>query len=423
VKSVLLVAATTGYQTRAFEAAAHALGVALVYATDRCDRLDDPWRDGAVAVSFSDPDRATRTIVDALQGAAPAGVLALGDGAAVIAAQVAEAIGLPWHTAAGARIARDKLLARGRLLAAGMPVPWFVAVDVGEPLELVADRIRFPCVVKPAALSASRGVMRADDPAALASALARLERLLRGSPDTAGPGGAGERRALIEGFISGREYALEGVMDHGVLHVLAIFDKPDPLDGPYFEETIYVTPPALPEPTQRAMGGVIGHGAHAFGLIHGPVHAECRLNAHGIFVLEIAARPIGGLCARSLQFRSPASGHLSLEELLLRHAVGESLEGCALAAGASGVMMIPVPRRGHFRHAEGLDAARALDGIEDVVITAKPGQLLEPWPEGHTYPGFIFARAPMPEQVVTTLRRAHATLRFDLNTSLPLVSR
>jgi hypothetical protein len=225
---------------------------------------------------------------------------------------------------------------------------------------------------------------------------------------------------LIEGFIPGREYALEGVMDRGTLHVLAVFDKPDPLDGPFFEETIYVTPPLLSEPTQRAMAGVMAHASLALGLSHGPVHAECRINENGIFVLEVAARPIGGLCARSLRFASPGGASATLEELLLRQAAGGTLEGYAREGRASGVMMIPVPGRGHFRRVDGLDEAARVEGIDEIVVTARPGQLLEPWPEGHSYPGFIFGRAALPEQVTAALRRAHARLRFVLDASLPL---
>jgi biotin carboxylase len=422
VKRVLLFTTTTGYQTRAFEDAARATGVELVYATDHCHRLDDPWRDGAVPVKFTAPERSTRAIVEALRGRAIDGVLAVGDGPALLAAHAAEALGVPWHSPAGAAAAHDKLAARGRLMMAGLPVPWFVSLDVGEPVARVADRLRFPCVVKPAALSASRGVMRADTPDALDEAIERLTTLLR-APDVVALRDPALTRILVEGFIPGREYALEGVMDRGSLHVLAIFDKPDPLDGPYFEETIYVTPPMLGEPAQRAMAGTIAHAALALGLRHGPVHAECRINEHGVFVLEIAARPIGGLCARSLRFVSADSTRLSLEELLLRQAAGEPLDGCAREPGAAGVMMIPVPGRGRFHRVEGIEDARGIEGIEDIVITAKPGQLLEPWPEGHSYPGFIFVRAPLPERAVRLLRDAHARLRFVLDRSIPLAPR
>lgn len=417
---ILIATSTTGYQTRAFEDAARTLGVELVYATDHCHRMADPWRDGAVSVRFDDPAGAARAVETALGGRALDGVIGIGDRPAVTAAWVAARLGLPWHPPAATECSRSKLRSRGRFVAAGLPVPWFVAIRRGDDLATVAHRLRFPCVVKPAALSASRGVMRADTPDDLARALSRLDALLA-APDVAALRDPENDQIVIEGFIPGREYALEGLLVRGTLHVLAIFDKPDPLEGPVFEETIYVTPPILPEPAQRAMAGTVAHAARALGLWHGPVHAECRLNETGIYVLEVAARPIGGLCARALRFVSPSGEDVSFEALLLRHASDESLEGYAREAQASGVMMIPVPGRGRVRAVEGVDRARAVAGIDDVVITAKPGQLLEPLPEGHSYPGFIFARRPLPEQAIAALRQAHAALSFRLDAAVPLV--
>jgi biotin carboxylase len=418
---ILIATSTTGYQTRAFEAAARALGVELVYATDQCHRLADPWRDGAVGVRFHDPEGSARAVEAALAGRTLDGVIGIGDRPAVVAACVAARLGLPWHPPAAAECSRSKLRSRGRFVAAGLPVPWFVAIGRGDDLAAVADRLRFPCVVKPAALSASQGVMRADTPEELARALARLDALLS-APDIAVLRDPENDQIVIEGYVPGREYALEGVLIHGTLHVLAIFDKPDPLDGPVFEETIYVTPPILPDPTQRAMAGTVAHAVRALGLWHGPVHAECRVNETGIYVLEVAARPIGGLCSRALRFVSPAGEEVSFEALLLRHACGESLEGYGREAEASGVMMIPVPGRGRFRAVEGVEQARAIAGIDDVIITAKPGQLLVPLPEGHSYPGFIFARRPLPEQAVVALRAAHAALTFRLDAAVPLMT-
>jgi biotin carboxylase len=260
--------------------------------------------------------------------------------------------------------------------------------------------------------------MRADNPDALEHAIARLRRLLQ-APDIVASRDPAHARVLIEGYVPGREYALEAIVDRGVLHVLAVFDKPDPLEGPFFEETIYVTPAALPAATERLAAGVVAHAVHALGLTHGPVHAEFRINGDGVFVLEAAARPIGGLCARALRFEA-AGRSLAFEELLLRHARGERLDGCVRERRASGVMMVPVPARGHFRDVEGVADARTVPGVEEIVVTAKPGQLMEPWPEGHSYPGFIFARADLPEQVTAALREAHRRLRIRLDTAVPL---
>jgi hypothetical protein len=425
--SVLLFATTTGYQTRAFEVAAKALGVRLVYATDRCRGLDDPWRDHAVPVRFYDIDRSVHAVVRAVQDDPPVGVLAVGDRPARLAAHAARVLGLPFHPPFGAEVAASKLMTRGRLLAHGLPVPWFASFPVTASLDEFADRVRFPCVLKPVAMSASRGVMRADSPEEFVTRLERLKAILA-APDVRAERNPAHDDVLVEGFVPGLEYALEGVMDRGALRVLAIFAKPDPLDGPFFEETIYVTPPGMPPAAEHALASAVADAALAMGLHHGPVHAECRVNELGVFVLEIGARPIGGLCARALQFvrrdaekATPGSAAtVSLEELLLRHALGEDLQAYGREASASAVMMVPVPAAGRYRRTEGVDAARSVTGIVDVVTTASNGQMLVPLPEGHSYPGFVFARAALPEDAVHALRTAHARLRIVVDGAWPL---
>ena len=258
----------------------------------------------------------------------------------------------------------------------------------------------YPCVLKPLGLSGSRGVIRANDAAEFASAFARVKTI------------AAEPSVLVEDFIPGHEYALEGMVANGRLHALALFDKPDPLDGPFFEETIYVTVPmdlAIADTTQRAVT--------ALGLTQGPIHAEMRVNHAGVWMLEVAARPIGGLCSRVLRF----TGGKSLEELILRHAVGERVDGAMLEQGAHAVMMIPIPRAGIYVGVSGVEDARAVDGVEDVVVTAKQGQEMLPLPEGASYLGFIFARAETPERAVEALRNAHSRLEFKFATELPVV--
>src|SRR3954470_13016716 len=311
---VLLLAATTGYQTRAFGDAAERLGVDLVFATDRCSVLDDPWRDSAVPIRFHDEPAAVDAIVAAARKSPIDGVLAVGDRPTVIAARVNEALGLAGHPPAAAAAARNKWLTRERLRSAGLPVPWFVPCGLDRQPSELEPAVRFPAVVKPLALSGSRGVMRVNDAAELDAAFARIRALLQ-APDIRAERSDLHNHVLIEGFIPGREFALEGLMNHGELHVLAIFDKPDPLDGPFFEETIYLTPSAVPDAAQRAIVEAVSRAARALGLRHGPVHAECRLEtgtgrppdaaipSTAVTVLEVAARPIGGLCARSLRFR------------------------------------------------------------------------------------------------------------------------
>ena len=416
---VLLLATTTGYQTRAFGDAAERLGVDLVFATDRCDQIDDPWRDGAIAIRFHDEDRSVAAIVDSARMRPIDGILVVGDRPAAIGARLAHALGLPWHPPAAAAAARNKRLTRERFRAAGLPVPWFLTLPVDhEPSAISHEPLQYPCVVKPLALSGSRGVMRADDEAGLRTAIERLRALL-GSPDVRVERDAAHDALLVEGFIPGREYAIEGLMHFGRLHRLAIFDKPDPLDGPFFEETIYVTPSRAARELQDAMATAIARAADALGLYHGPIHAECRVAPDGVYVLEVAARPIGGLCARALRF---APGGVALEEVLLRHALGEAPDAWTREDEASGVMMTPIPRRGILRGVSGLEEAQAVPHITGVHVTAKADQLLVPLPEGASYLGFIFARAADPTEVEQALRSAYRRLDFRIDPDLPVLS-
>lgn len=431
---VLLLATTTGYQTRAFGDAAERLGVDLVFATDRCNLLENPWRDDALPIRFYDEMGSVAAVVEASKKRPIDGVIAVGDRPTVIAARVLEALGLPGHPPEATVSARNKRSTRERLRHAGLPVPVFAdGSAAGDPRAFLAV-VGFPAVVKPLALSGSRGVIRVDDQVGLVAALYRLRSLLA-APDIRAERDDAHDLVLVEEFIEGREFAVEGLMNHGTLDVLAIFDKPDPLNGPFFEETIYLTPSNTEEGTQRAIIHAVSRAIGAIGLYHGPVHAECRVNARGVFVLEVAARPIGGLCARALRFhrrpslesRRASAGEVSsraagpamatqssLEEILLRHALGERSTGWQREAVASGVMMIPIPRRGVFRGVGGLDEARTVTGIEDVRITAKIDQTLIPLPEGASYLGFIFSRAAHPADVDRALRAAHDRLTFAI---------
>jgi biotin carboxylase len=358
---ILILATTTGYQTRSFGDAAERLGVELVFATDRCHMLEDPWQDEAIPIRFYDEPGAVDAIVAAARIRAIDGVLAVGDRPTVIAARVAQALGLPGNPPDAAAIARHKLRTRECFREAGLPVPWFHCVSIDRQPATSNQQPAYPCVVKPMALSGSRGVMRADDPASLHAAFDRLHALMN-SPEIRAERDAAHESVLIEGFIPGREFAVEGLLHHGVLHVFTIFDKPDPLDGPFFEETIYITPSSVSDDMQRAIVDGVERAVRAIGLHHGPIHAECRVElttGPRVFVLEVAPRPIGGLCARAIRF----AGGEPLEEMLLRHALGESPHAWRREPAASGVMMIPIPRRGIFRGVDGVETARRVPCI------------------------------------------------------------
>jgi biotin carboxylase len=407
MKRVLLVAATTGYQVREFAEAARSLGVELVLATDRCHVLDNPWGDDAAPVRFQDPEPG----IEGLAARGPFdGILAVGDRPACVAAQAAERLGLPFHPAKAARAAANKLLAREHFRRAGMRVPEFRRMSLVEARSGASVAgVRFPCVLKPLDSSGSRGVIRANNLKEFRAAAERIARMQEGD-------------ILVEDYIPGREFALEGLVTAGKLQTLALFDKPDPLEGPYFEETIYVTPSREPnrEPNdvQRRIREIAQAAVTALGLTDGPVHAEMRVNQQGVWILEAAARPIGGLCARVLRFGAP---FFTLERLLLRHALGEDVSSATLAPGSHGVMMIPIPHAGVYRGVQGLEDARRVPGVEDIVITAKEGQEMLPLPEGSTYLGFLFFRGPSVDLVLDGLREAHRYLRFILSTPLPVV--
>ena len=417
---ILLFAATTGYQTKSFVEAARRRGVDVLLATDRCHIMEDPWGDRALAVRFEDPEESAAFVVSEIlyRRVSIDGIVAVADRPTQLASLTASRLALPWHPPHAAAASRDKHQMRVLFAGAGLPVPRFRLLPEGTDPHVAARSQEFPCVLKPLGLSGSRGVIRANHQAEFIQAFRRICRILEQ---------AGLPRALqAEQYIPGREFALEGLMNHGALHTLAIFDKPDPLEGPFFEETIYVTPSREPAETQFAIEDTVRQAARALGLWHGPIHAEMRVNTDGVFMLEIAARPIGGLCARVLRLRSPQyPDPLSLEEVLILQAIGalppDLSPDAAGDTSAAGVMMIPVPRAGVLHAVHGSEDAEAVPWIEDVVLTAKPGEMLVPLPEGASYTGFLFARAPDPASAEQSLRQAHRALRFDILSALDVL--
>ena len=410
---VLLLATTTGYQVRTFGEAAERRGIDLVFATDRCHLLENPWRDAAIPVRFHDEDDSLSRILDAASRQPLDGVLAVGDRPTVLAARAAAALGLDGHPPDAARAASNKRLFRTRVAEAGLPSPRFHAVGLANATAALDSSVAFPCVVKPLALSGSRGVIRADDRQALRKAVERVGCLLS-QRDVLAMRDEANQAILIEEFIEGQEFALEGILDAGELCVMALFDKPDPLDGPFFEETVYVTPSSAAPADQARIVRAVADVARAIGLRHGPIHAECRVGQNRVVVLEIAARPIGGLCMRALRFLGERSQTFTYEELLLRHAIGEPVNGYVREATASAVLMVPIPEAGRLKRVSGVELAEAVPGIDEVRITAKEGQQLVPIPEGASYLGFVFARTASAAAAVDALRRAHRTLQIEV---------
>ena len=419
-KRVLLFATKLGYQTRSFNAAAEKLGVELAFVTDRCQRLDDPWNDHALAAHFEMPEAAAFEVLQAQRDLQVDGILALGDRPALTAAYVARGLGILHNHPASVEACRSKLRTREVFREAGIPTPWFRAVPLDPLPEPALLEISYPCVLKPLSLSASQGVVRVNNRQEFQAGAARLKRLLQ-SAEIRATREPNLDQMIVEGYLPGREVAVEALLTEGSLRVLAIFDKPDPLEGPYFEETIYVTPSRLPIADQQAIEKSLLASVQALGLGHGPVHAEFRLNEKGVWPLEIAPRPIGGLCSKSLRFLpTNETETMGLEELLLRHSLGLSGSDSPREQQASGVMMIPVPSSGIFEKVEGEDAAWQTPGITSVEITARLHDFIAAWPEGSSYLGFLFARAETSQQVEEALRSAHSKLKFSLTPRLPV---
>jgi biotin carboxylase len=411
-RRIALLSSPASYRTPAFLAAAERRRLEVLHFVDTPEPLVRRWR-RPEAVDFSRPEPAAAWIVQQLRERPVDAVVPVDDSATVLAALVASRLGLPHNDPDAALAARDKLRMRQRLHRHGVRAPRFTPYPATTDPRTIARTVEYPCVVKPTLLSGSRGVIRADHPEQFIAAFQRVQRIVAsdGTDLT-------HAAILVESFVPGFEVAVEGLLDGGKLHVLALFDKPDPLDGPFFEETIYITPSRLPVQVQHAIAECTASAAVALGLRTGPVHAELRVNESGPWVIEVAGRSIGGLCSTILEFGTG----MSLEELILAHAVGEPITSLERRGEAAGVMMIPIPSAGILRGVEGLEDARRVPGVTGIEITAKVNHPLVPLPEGASYLGFIFARAQTPNEVETALRAAHHCLSFRITPEIRLRS-
>jgi biotin carboxylase len=415
---VVLLMSPATYRAGAFTEAGERIGLDLVRALDLPEALATQWH-VALGLDFSDPSAAVTRLVEFVEGDrrhSPRAILAVDDRGSLIAAEASARLGLPHNDPGSALAARDKFVMRERLRTGGVPVPHYSRYETTiDPMTIAAD-IAYPCVVKPLLLSGSRGVIRANTPVEFVQAFARTRRIVEAT------GMPGEVHCiLVEQFVPGVEVALEGLLTGGSLQTLALFDKPDPLDGPFFEETIYVTPSRLPQDIQTAISRRTAESAAAIGLREGPVHAELRIDLERdeIWMIELAGRSIGGLCSSVLEF----GAGMGLEELILRHAAGIPLGSTERSHDAAGVMMIPIPKAGMLRCVEGVEEAHAVEGVTGIEITAPLNQLIVPLPEGESYLGFIFARADSPERAEAALREAHELLRFRIDPTIALHSR
>ena len=408
---VLLLLPTRTYRATDFLEAALKLNVEVVVASEEAATTADLSPRHTLVLDFSAPTVATQIIVEFAETYPIAAIVGVDDDTTLLATAASEALGLPHNPVDSAKATRNKYLLRHTLATNGVSVPAYQRVSIHDDAAEIAailgtdTHVSFPCIIKPLSLSASRGVIRADTPAEFVEAFQRTTKLLHALQESTDPPA---QYLLVEDYIPGIEVALEGMLLDGELKTLALFDKPDPLEGPFFEETLYVTPSRLSMEIQAALHRATVEAADALGLIHGPIHAELRYNDTGAHLIEIAARTIGGLCARTLRFGTG----MSLEELVIRHAIGQQVEELQREQQAAGVMMIPVPKAGILGEVRGKTAAYCVDGIVEVNITIPIGGEVVPLPEGARYLGFIFARAETPEAVESALREAHRQLEF-----------
>jgi len=416
-KRVLLLLTARTYRAQAFIQAAETLGIEVVRATDVPQQLADYWQ-YPLGLQYNNTKKSVQAIVDYASVNPLGAVLPVDDSGTIIAALASQALNLPHNSPKAAEAARDKYVMRQLLKSGGVQCPKatvhsFASTYDEDAVESIAEILSYPSVIKPLNLNGSRGVIRVNNPREFSSAAAKLYRLLHSfhSPDA-------PMQFIVEDYIPGTEVALEGILNNGHLHVLALFDKPDPLVGPYFEETIYITPSRLPDDIQESIRACTANAAVALEMSEGPVHAEVRVNNDGPWVIEIAGRSIGGLCANTLTFGIEDS----LESLIIRQAFGMGFDKLQRRKEASGVMMIPIPEAGLFKGVRGYEQASETPLIVDIEITAKINNLIIPLPEGDSYLGFIFARGREPDKVEKALREAHAKLAFEILPQLPMIS-
>ena len=406
---VLLLLSRTSYRAEAFVAAAHRLDVDVTVGSNHRQAFADLAPGGALTLGVGDVHRSVATIVRFASDYPLAAIVAAEDDFTPVAAGASETLGLTHHPSEAVWSARNKAVMRERLAAAGFPSRWFQVASVEDDVEAAAAGASYPCVLKPLALSASRGVIRADTPEEFGRAWSRIRGILE-EPDAVTRSGRTAGEILIEAYMPGREVAVEAIVVGGELRTLAVLDKPDPMEGPFFEETILVTPSCLPDSVQRKIVSCVQRSVAILGLVDGPVHAELRVDGEHASLLEIAPRSIGGRCSTILRFEPEAT----LEELILHHALGMPIHEYSRAAGAAGVMMLPIPEAGVLREVGGAEAALEVPGIEGLEIAIPVGQKVVPLPEGNRYLGFLFAGGETPEQVETALRVAHARLEVEI---------
>lgn len=410
--TVLLLIPSHSYRTSDFMRAASDLDINVIVGIDT-EFIVKTDQESVIALDFSDPDKAAETISQFRPEIDIDAILAVDDAGTLIAAKASQILELPHNSVSSVELTRDKYALRTALSVSRLPSPGYKLFDIAQSeddLRVIGDSMKYPVVLKPRGLSGSQGIIRADSCIEFTEAFSRIKGILESENSREECAADLLTSILVEDYVSGPEFALEGVLNRGDLTVLALFDKPDPLIGPFFEETIYVTPTRYSDDVQVQIISTVQSACRNLGLTHGPVHAEVRLEKNEVFLIDLAGRSIGGLCARTLSFGSG----LSLEEIILTHAVGDDINQLNRESLAAGVMMIPIPAAGIFQKVSGVDKAEKINGIESVSIIPTSGDEVIPLPDGNEYLGFIFGKGKNPQTVEKSLREAHDQLDFEI---------
>ena len=406
---VLILLAKTTYRAKSFMEAGRKLGLEISVGSNHQQSLSELVPGSSLLLDPDDIITSVKGIVEFNSRYELSGVVAAEDDFAILAAAAAETIGLVQHSLKGVSAVRNKGSMRERLAGKEGHAIWFQSCDLSEDINSILETTRFPCVVKPVSLSGSRGVTRCNNSEEFMIAWTRLKKILaseglgKGSDESLG-------EVVIEEYLEGREVAVEGIMDEGRLMLIGILDKPDPMEGPFFEETILITPSRLSALLQNKLMERTEQIAVSLGLENGPIHAEFRVKREEINLLEIAPRSIGGYCSRIFRFQPEST----LEELILRHSLGRQVDHYRSQGGSEGVFMLPVPKEGKLHNVFGIEEARSVKGIKDVEITLPTGAQVLPLPDGNQYLGFLFAKGKNPEFVESALREAFSILSVEI---------
>ena len=398
----LLIAQPNSYRIAPYIKAAQNMGLEVMIASAGQHSLITEVHAG-IHINLNDIPTSLKTILDEATKKPFAGILGSDDSTVELAAAVAAELGLSHNPPEAARISQRKDLARAELSLSGAAVPIHCLIDLSKTIDNQMAGLPWPCVIKPLNLSASRGVIRTNNEQEFIEACTRIKKIIVHSADEF------ERtHVLIEDYIDGIEIAYEGYLKKGELNTLTIFDKPEPLTGPYFEETIYVTPSQLCNDIQDNIKQTVQQACEIYGLKTGPVHAELRIDKNNKpWILEVASRTIGGDCARTLD----SDNGFNIEELTIALAMNRPFE-IDSDEQCRGVMMMPIKKGGILRRVEGLSKAGKVEHVESIDIIIREGNELIPLPEGNQYPGYIFARADSQQKVINALQEAFSKLEF-----------